>query len=36
MKIEAKLCFLESEQGFKEIWPRDIGFNLTWPIFQLD
>ena len=36
MKIEAKLWLLEGEQGFKEIWPSDLIFELTWPIFKLD
>ena len=36
MKIEAKLWPLEGEQDFKEIWPSDVVFELTWPIFNLD
>ena len=36
MKIEAKLWPLEGEQDFKEIWPSDLGFDQTWPIFKDD
>ena len=36
MMIEAKLWPLESEQGFKEIWPSDLVFDLTWLAFKLD
>ena len=36
MKIDAKLWPLEGEQNFKEIWPSDLVFKLTWPIFELD
>ena len=36
MKTETKLWPLESEQGFEEIWPSDLVFELTWPIFKLD
>ena len=35
MKIEAKLWPLEWEQGFKEIWPSDLVFELAWPILKL-
>ena len=36
MKTETKLWPLESEQGLKEIWPSDLVFDPTWPIFKLD
>ena len=36
MKIEAKLWPFGSEQGYEEIWPSDLVFDLTWPIFELD
>ena len=36
MKIEAKLWPLEGEQGFTEIYPSDLVFNPTWPIFEFD
>ena len=29
MKTEAKLWPVEGEQGFKPIWPSDLGFNPT-------
>ena len=34
MLTEAKLWPLEGEQGFKEIWPSDLVFDRTWPIFD--
>ena len=36
MNIKAKLRPLEGEQGFKEIWPSDLVFDATWPMFELD
>ena len=36
MKIKTKLWPLEGEQGFEEIWPSDLVFKLTWPIFKYD
>ena len=36
MKIKAKLWPLEGEQGFKEIWPSDLVFDQTWPMFEPD
>ena len=36
MKIEAKLRSLEGEQGFKEIWPSDLVFDPTSPLFKSD
>ena len=36
MKIEAKLWPLEGEQAFEAIWPSDIVFNPTWPVFEFD
>ena len=36
MKIEEKLWPLEGEQGLKEIWPSDLVFDPTWPIFKFD
>ena len=36
MKTEAKLWPLGGEQGFKEIWPSDLVFDWTWPIFKCD
>ena len=35
MQIEAKLWPLEGEQGFIEVWPSNLFFDLTWPI-ELD
>ena len=29
MKIKAKLWPLEGEQGFEQIWPSDLDFDLT-------
>ena len=34
--IALKLWPLECSQGFLKIWPTDLGFDLTWPIFELD
>ena len=34
MKIESKLCLLESTHGFSKNWPNGLVFNLTWPIFN--
>ena len=36
MKIETKMWPLESEQRLKEIWPSDLVFDPTWPIFKPD
>ena len=36
MKIKAKLWILEGEQGFELLWPSDLVFDSTWPIFKLD
>ena len=34
MKIGSKLCPLESTYGFTKIWPSDLVFDPTWPIFN--
>ena len=36
MKIDVKLRSLEGEKGYKEIWPRDLVFDPTSPLFELD
>ena len=36
MQIGLKLWPLECSQGFLKIWPTDLGFDLTWPIFEHD
>ena len=34
MIIGLKIWPLEFTQGFSNIWPGDIVFDLTWPIFK--
>ena len=36
MKIGQKLWSLECSQGFSMIWPTDLVFDPTLPIFKLD
>ena len=36
MKIGPKLWHLKWSQGFSMIWPIDLVFDQTWPIFELD
>ena len=36
MKIGPKLWSLKCSQGFSMIWPTDLVFDPTWPIFELD
>ena len=36
MKIGPKLWSLECSQGFSMIWPTDLVFDSTWPIFEFD
>ena len=35
MKVRLKMWHLERTQGFLKIWPSDLVFNPTWPIFEL-
>ena len=35
MIIGLKMCPLERTQGFPRIWPSDLVFHPTWPIFEL-
>ena len=35
MIIGVKMWPLEHTQGFSKIWPSDLVFDLTWPIFKL-
>ena len=36
MKFVPKMWPLECSQGFSMIWPTDLVFDPTWPIFELD
>ena len=35
MSIRLKMWSLERTQGFPKIWPGDLVFDPTWPIFEL-
>ena len=35
-KIELKMLLLERKQDFIKIWPSDLLFNPTAPMFELD
>ena len=35
MSIRLKMWPLERTQGFPKIWPGDLVFDPTWPIFEL-
>ena len=35
MSIRLKMWPLERTEGFSKIWPGDLVFDPTWPIFEL-
>ena len=35
MSIQLKMWPLERTEGFSKIWPSDLVFDPTWPIFEL-